>query len=162
MAYNTIKIRKYSDVIEEHIASAIIVPGMLLQVASTDTVAKHATIYGNVIPMFALEDELQGREIGDAFAALEPVQCWIPNRGDVVLAILADGQNVAIGDLLISHGDGYLMKYTATDDSDFTQHPNQIVGMAMEAKNLATGNSSGGALDDPTLEFNARIKVRIL
>jgi hypothetical protein len=162
MAYNTIKIRKYSDVIEEHVAGAAIIPGMLLAIASTDKVVKHATMYGNVMPMFALEDELQGREIGDAFAALEPVQCWIPNRGDVVLAILADGQNVAIGDLLISHGDGYLMKYTSSKDSDYTQHPNQIVGMAMEAKNISTADSSGGALDDPTIGFNARIKVRIL
>lgn len=160
MGYNTIKIRKYSDVIEEHVAAAGLVPGMLLEITTAGKVRKHSRMFGNVMPMFALEDELQGKEIGDAFVTNDRVQCWIPNRGDVVLAILFDGQSVEIGDLVISHGDGYLMKYIASDDSDYTQNPNQIVGMAMEKKDLS--GSSGEETGDTILGFNARFKVRIL
>lgn len=157
---NTIKIRKYSDVIEEHIAAAAINPGALIEVTSLDKVQKHATAAGNVMPMFALEDELQGKGIDEAYALGDPVQCWIPNRGDVVLAILADEQNIAIGDLLVSNGDGTLKKYVSSDDSSYTQHPNQVACMAMEAVDLS--GSSGEETAGGILDFAGRIKVRIL
>lgn len=160
MAYNTIKIRKYSDVVEEHVAASTITPGQLLELTSADKVQAHSHAAGNVLPMFALEDEMQGKEIGDTIAAAGQVQCWIPNRGDVVLGILADGQSVVIGDLLVSNGDGSLKKYVPSDDSDYTQHPNQIVGAVMEAKDLS--GSSGEEEAGGVLDFAARVKVRIL
>ena len=76
MAYNTIKVKKYSDVIEEYSASAAITPGHLIELASATTVKVHATAGGNVLPMFALENELEGEDIDDAFAANDKVQCW--------------------------------------------------------------------------------------
>ena len=59
MAINTIKLKKYSDVIIEKEADATITPGMLLSLNSDDEVLAHAVAGGNVVPiMFALEDEL--------------------------------------------------------------------------------------------------------
>lgn len=157
---NTIKIKKYSDVIEEHVAAAAINPGALIEITSLDKVQKHATAAGNAIPMFALEDELQGKGIDEAYALGDPVQCWIPNRGDVVYAILADEQNIAIGDLLVSNGDGTLKKYVSSDDSSYTQHPNQIIGMTTEAVDLS--GSSGEEAEGGILDFSKRFKLRIL
>ena len=97
MSYNTIKIKKYSDVIEEYAAAAAIIPGMLIELTTDNTVKAHATSGGNVLPMFALEDELQGRGIDTSYAAAEKVQCWIPNRGDVVLE--------RIGSIVVDLGD---------------------------------------------------------
>src|SRR4030042_88936 len=101
MSYETVKLKKYLDIIEEYEADAAITPGMLIELNSDEEVKAHATAGGNVLPMFALEDELQGHGLEDQFAAGDMVQCWIPNRGEVVYAILADGQNVAIGDFQI-------------------------------------------------------------
>lgn len=117
MAKNTIKIKKYSDVVEEMKANAAITPGMLVEEMTTGNVRAHATPSGNAIPMFALEDELQGKTIDDAFAENDQVQVWIPGRGDMVYGLLAQGQNVARGTFLVSNGDGYLA--AVTDPASF-------------------------------------------
>jgi len=138
MAYNTIKIKKYADVVEEFVANAAITPGMLVEIMNTGKVRKHATSGGNAVPMFALEDELQGKDIDDAYVAADQVQVWIAGRGDLVYALLADGQNVSIGDFLVSNGDGYLKKYAY----DSAERDELIVAIAREA--IDRSSSSGG------------------
>lgn len=161
MAYNTIKVKKYSDVIEEMVASAAVTPGMLLIIESTGTVKAHNQADKDVFPIFALEDELQGKGIDDAYAANAPVQCWIPYRGDIVNAILADGENVAIGDPLTSDGYGRLKKHVTDAGSSavpWTVYPEQIVGYAAEALDLS--GSSGAEVSGP-LGYHKRLLVRI-
>ena len=157
MAYNTIKLKSYVDNIEEKIANAAITPGMLIEPMSTDKVRAHATAEGNALPMFALEDDLQGNAIGDAYAADDPVQCWIPVRGDEVYAILADGYDADIGSKLVSNGDGYLRTHTAEVQSD-AEATEQIVAEALEA--VDTSDSSGGE-SSGALAYARRIKVRV-
>ena len=106
MARQTVKIKSYTDVNNEYAANAAITPGMLIELMSTGKVRAHATAEGNVINLFALEDNMRGRDILTAFAANEPVQCWSPTPGDEVAAIIADGENIVIGDFLASNGDG--------------------------------------------------------
>lgn len=138
MAKNTIKIKNYSNVIEERAAVAAITPGMLLELTSADKVQAHSTARGDVCPpMFALENELEGQGITDAYAADDQVQVWIPNRGDQVYALLADGETATIGEKLVSDGNGYLLCYTG---DSATQE--KIVGIALEAVDRST--SSGG------------------
>ena len=161
MAYNTIKVKKYSDVIEEMVASAAITPGMLLIIESTGKVKAHNQADKDVFPIFALEDELQGKGIDDAYAANAPVQCWIPYRGDIVNAILADGQKVVVGDPLTSDGYGRLKKHvtdTGASTVPWTVYPEQIVGYAAEALNLS--GSSGEETSGP-LGYHKRLLVRI-
>ena len=161
MAYNTIKVKKYSDVIEEMVASAAITPGMLLIIENTGKVKAHDQADKDVFPIFALEDELQGKGIDDAYAANDPVQCWIPSRGDIVNAILADGQKVVIGDPLTSDGYGRLKKHvtdTGASTVPWTVYPEQIVGYAAEALDLS--GSSGAEVSGP-LGYHKRLLVRI-
>jgi len=161
MAYNTIKVKKYSDVIEEMVASAAITPGMLLIIESTGKVKAHNQADKDAFPIFALEDELQGKGIDDAYAANDPVQCWIPYRGDIVNAILADGQKVVIGDPLTSDGYGRLKKHvtdTGASTVPWTVYPEQIVGYATEALDLS--GSSGAEVSGP-LGYHKRLLVRI-
>jgi len=146
-AKHTIKVKKYSDVIEEYVANAAITPGDLIEVMTTGLVRKHATINANALPMFALEDESQGKIITQDYASTDIVQCWIPGRGDQVYATLASGQNVTIGTFLCSNGNGHL-KAVADQSSLGDDEPNRIVGIATEAV-----NASGAA---------ARIIVRII
>ena len=161
MAYNTIKVKKYSDVIEEMVASAAVTPGMLLIIESTGKVKAHNQADKDAFPIFALEDELQGKGIDDAYAANDPVQCWIPYRGDIVNAILADGEKVDIGDPLTSDGYGRLKKHVTDTGSSavpWTVYPEQIVGYAAEALDLS--GSSGAEVSGP-LGYHKRLLVRI-
>ena len=162
MAYNTIKVKKYSDVIEEMVASAAVTPGMLLIIESTGKVKAHNLADQDVFPIFALEDELQGKGINDAYAANDPVQCWIPYRGDIVNAILADGENVGIGDALTSDGYGRLKKHVTDVGASAAElvsvYPLQIVGYAAEALDLS--GSSGAETSGP-LGYHKRLLVRI-
>lgn len=136
----TIKIKNYLNIQEEYDANATITPGMLIEVISTGKVRAHAEEDGNVIPMFALEDELQGKIISEDYDADTPVQVWIPQRGDQVYAILAQGENVSIGDFLVSNGDGKL-KALAALSSIGDVEPLQIVGEATEAINATAADA---------------------
>lgn len=166
MAKNTIVLKNYSYIREEYTAAAAITPGHLVEMTSAGKVQVHANAGQNMIPMFALEDELQGNGIDDAYSSDDPVQVWIPGRGDQVYAVLADGEDVAKGDLLESAGDGTLQKHTpdtetlGVDSSANVAsiYTNQIVGEALEALDLSgsSGEESSGALG-----YNKRIKVRI-
>jgi len=153
---NTIKIKKYSDVIEEYKAAGTITPGMLLQLTSADKVQAHANAGQNQLPMFALEDELQGRGIDTDYTADNQVQVWVPYRGDMVYALLNDGETVVIGDYLESAGNGKLRKHVPIVDSASdveTIYPNAIVGQAVEAVDMSDSSAA-----DPT----GRIRVRII
>lgn len=154
MAYNTVKIKKYSDVIEEWVANAAITPGMLVELMSTGLVRAHSTQNGQAVPMFALEDELQGKDIADAYAADDKVQVWIPTRGDQVYALLVDGASVDIGDFLVSNGDGYLREF-AGGSATTEDLPLEIVAMALEAIDRST--SSGGDTN-----VTGRIRVMVV
>ena len=146
----TVKLKKYADIINEYPAVAAITPGHLVELTSADKVQAHGTEGGNAIPQFALEDELQGKAITDAYAADDRVFVWVAGRGDEVNAILADGENVAIGDFLESKGNGTLKKWVAESATDV---PNAIVGQALEAVDM-----SGSSGEDPS----ARIAIRIV
>jgi len=166
MSRRTIKYKNYSNVMEELDAYAAITPGMLLALTSAGKAQAHPNAGQNALPMFACEDELQGNDIDTAYAADDKVQVWIPGRGDIVLGILADGQNVAIGDYLESNGDGKLKKHVADVESfesaeagSITVYPNQIVGQAIEAVDI--DDSSGGE-SSGDLGYDKRIKVRII
>lgn len=148
MAYNTIKIKTYSNNIEELKATAVaITPGMLVERTSANLVQAHSSAGGKVIPMFATEDDLQGNGITDNYAVSTQVQCIIPYRGDVIYALLANGETAVIGSYLVSNGDGYLQVY-ATESNDAA-----IVGRALEAVDMS--DSSGA---DPS----GRIAIEII
>lgn len=161
MAYNTIKIKKYVDIIEEYVATSALYPGALVELDSYGQVKNHSTAGGNALPMFALEDEFQGRGIDTIYAAGTKVQVWIPNRGEVVLGILADGEDVAIGDFLESNGAGYLRKHVADYGDSHTGTVQQaIVGVVLEEMD-ASADSSGQDMG-AGLGVNKRVRVRVI
>jgi len=153
--YNTIKLKNYLQHQEEYVAVAAITPGMLLEITSAGKVQAHSLAGRTHIGMFAVEDELQGKTIQDAYAALDQVNCWIPVTGDVVYARLADGQNVIIGDLLESNGNGELRKVVRTNESwesadsqqAKSQYDHHIIGIALEAQDLSLLEGSESSAD---------------
>jgi hypothetical protein len=163
-AYQTVKVKKYSDVIVEFVASNAITPGMLVeQTPSAATCRRHATNNGTAIPMFALEDELQGKGIDSNYAIGDVVQVWIAGRGDVVYALLADEENIAIGDALVSDGAGRLKKHTpATGDSGTYIYDHSIVGIALDALNLSSMGPSGSESSAGGKWYNPRVRIRVV
>lgn len=159
---NTIKIKSYSNIVEEMAATAAAIkPGMILEMgsASNATVCKaHATANGNVVPMIALEDELQGKSIYDAYSATAgtKIQVWIPTRGDIAYLIPVDGTALAIGDFVTSNGDGRVKKYVVTVDSAAdveTIYDRIIIGQVLET--ITSASESAG-------EEEEMVMVRIL
>jgi hypothetical protein len=145
MAKNTIKVRKFSDIQDEHKADAVITPGMLLEITATG-VKKHATAAGKHAFLFALEDELQGKTIDEDYVAADRVQVWVAGRGDIVNAILEDESTIAIGDFVESNGEGLVQAVSGS-------YP---IGVALEAVNLSTlpegsESSAGGIYHNPRI-----------
>ena len=162
----TIKIKNYSNVFEEYGAAAAITPGMLIELASASTVQAHGNAGKNALPMFALENELEGGTVNDVYATDDKVQCWVPGRGDFVWGILADGENVSVGDFLESNGDGMLKKHVedtesfeSADPGEITVYSNQIVGQAIEAVDIS---DSSGLESSGDLGYDKRIKFRVI
>ena len=155
----TVKVTKYSDIELEVQAAAAVTPGMLLELTTAGYVQAHSSSGQNVFPYFALENELEGGGISDAYATGDKVKVWIPGRGDVVHALLADGENAAIGNFVESNGDGYLKVHAADEMSAGTDvYSNQIVGQVIEAVDLS--DSSGA---ESSAQYEAqRIKIRII
>lgn len=132
MKKNTIKLKKYLDVIEEYTATAVaITPGDLLELTSAGLVQAHSTDSGTVLPMFALEDELQGNGIDDDYAACAKIQVWVAVRGEQVFANIADDEVITTGDFLVSNGDGTL-KGTTNSSATLDEFPSSVVGVALE------------------------------
>jgi len=144
MAKNTIKLKNYLNINVEYAAAAAITPGHLVELTSAGTVQVNGTAADtSAAKWFAFEDELQGKNIDTAFSAGDKVQVWCTIPGDEVYAYLKDGQNVAIGAMLESAGDGSLKAVSTAGTT---------LAVALEAVDLsASANTT-----------NARIKVRIV
>lgn len=104
--YKTIKVKKYSDVIEEFVAAGDITPGMVVKLTADGEVEPG----GSALIMVALEDELQGKGIDDAYVAGDPVQVWIPYRGDIFNGI---GSGLTVGAFVEAGTDGRLVAHNA-------------------------------------------------
>jgi len=153
MAFRTITI-KGDPVRGEDAATAVkITPGQLIERTSADVVQKHSTAGGTAARMFALEDENQGKAIGDDYAASARVLHGIFKAGDEVYPLLANGENAVIGSVLESNGDGDL-RVQAADASFSAGDLYSAIGIAREALDM-----SGSSGADPT---SRRIRVEIL
>lgn len=131
---NTIKLKKYLDVVNEFEAGGNITPGHLLQLGSNKKVTVHSTANGIVSHLFALEDELQGKGIDDAYASGDKVQVWSAVRGEEVYA-LANGA-ITVGEFLIAANDGTL-KPSESSSIGLDEFPHCIVGIALSATTSA-------------------------
>lgn len=132
---NTIVGKGYVNIRDEKIAAGTIKPGMLVERTSADKVQAHSRAAGPVNKLFALEDENQGNDIDDNYAANDVVKLWRPVPGEQVYAIVDDNTQdaIVIGDFLESAGDGRLRKCTDTTSAGNPEFGSAIVGVALEA-----------------------------
>jgi len=129
----------------EAIANAAITPGQFVELLSTGKVQKVAAAGGDVERLLAIEDYLQGNDVADDYDAADKVMYRAFGRGDKVYAILADGENAAIGSNLVMAGAG---EVKVADTSTET-----IIAKAVEA--VDASDSAATAVAD------RRIVIRI-
>lgn len=113
-------------------ASAAITPGDLIEFGGSADVRVHATVGGQARRAFALENDLIGKGIDDAYAAGDLVQYGVFVPGAEVYARLAAGETCSKGDALESAGNGRLQVSS-------TPVEGSIVAWALEAQASAGG-----------------------
>ena len=118
---------------KEAYAAAGITPGHLIELTSANKVRKHSTEGGVAEAYFAIENALVGKTIDDAYITNDVVMGYLAAKGDVVNAYIQAGQNIAIGDKLISAADGTLQELGTEATGTVVR---TVVGVAMEAANL--------------------------
>lgn len=152
---NNVLVKGEGQVRIEAIATAVvIVPGYLIERATATTVRAHSSAGGNAMKMFALEDDLQGKGIDDNYAASARIQAVIAQRGDIINAVLANGQNAVAGtSFLESNGNGQLRVH-AVGSAAVVEAPEAVVGLALESLDL-----SGSSGVDPA---SARILTEVI
>lgn len=125
---------------EERLAAGTISPGMLLTIDSDGAVLAHDTEGGLAGRSFAEVDALQGNTLDDDYSADDLVSINIEMPGSECQAFLKAGENVVIGDKLVSAGDGTLIDADSVSSGVTIV---QYIAIALEALDL----SGSGAVD---------------
>lgn len=110
-------------------------PGMLIRRTSANEANVHNVSGGAGATLIAVEDEYQGDYtstggVDKAYAVASPVFCEYALPGAKRYLLLKASENVAIGDFLISGGDGTFIKTTGT--------PSKVFAQVEEASNVAS------------------------
>ena len=145
--------------LEEHIASAAFTPGHLVEIHNSSgnlRARKHASAGQAAEYSVALENPLAGSSatdveantIDDAYAANDRARIGYFKKGEEAFVYIRAGENLSIGDKLISAGDGTLMAQVGADSSGNDDTP---IAVAMEALDLSATGAS-----------NTRLRVRFI
>ena len=129
---NTI-ILKGGFVRKEGEASAGITPGHLVEFGGTNDLRVHASAAGVARKAFAIENDLVGDGIDDAYVVGDSVQYGVFESGAEIYAWLNYGESVSKGAALVSAGDGSLAAVGSEPETDV------VVAFAMETKDNSTG-----------------------
>ena len=136
MAYKTILLKgNGADLLrKEAIVGTILTPGMLVDVDASG-LKPHAVDGGNALPLFGVENDLEGTAISHAYSTGERGFYRHCMPGEEVYAWLEQGESVVPGDFLISVGNGRLKKDTG-ESSTAGEMP--IVARSEETLDLST------------------------
>lgn len=148
MAINKRILRKENEIEFTKNAAAALNPGHLVEVTSANKVQKHSTEGGYAERFVALEYVYTGGSIDDAYASGDEVVVRSLQSNDVAYMYIKAGVDVAVGEALISAGDGTLI---GESDAGSGVTVKQIIGYATAAVDL----TASGAVATRT---NVRIK----
>ena len=124
-------------ILKEGEASEGITPGHLVEFGGSNDLQLQSTAAGVARRAFALENDLVGKGVDDAYVAGDTVRYGVFEQGAEVYAWLDGGENVAKGAQLVPAGDGSLAEVGSGEEAS-------ICAFAMEAVDNS-GTSAGGA-----------------
>lgn len=113
-------------------ASAAITPGDLIEFGGSNDLQVHSVVGGPARKAFALENDLVGKGVDDAYTAGDTVQYGVFQPGAEAYCRLAATETCSKGDFLESAGNGRLQVTSSAV-------PASIVGVALEAQGSAGG-----------------------
>lgn len=120
-----------------------ILPGMLVRPTAVSgvrpTFAVHNVAGGNGVFFLVLEnryygDAVTGGGVATAWTDASDIEVEIPMPGSLRALLLKASENVAVGDLLVSGGDGTFIKATAFSSGN----PYRYFAQVLEASNVGT------------------------
>ena len=117
---------------KEAAALGNITPGMLVEIAAGGVQA-HSSAGEAAALSFANEYGLTGGTIDDVYETGDQVIYTTYSNGAGIYALLANGENAAVGALLASNGDGSLKVAVAEDN---------VVAQAVDALNNTSGSAA--------------------
>jgi hypothetical protein len=123
---------------EEAIGSGALYPGMMVELTSLLRVRAHSTEGGEGERAFVVEDALQGKTVDDVYATGTLVSYNIVARGAVIMARIDEGQNITMGEKLMSSGEGNLIGQSSAVSSGELQ---TIIAVALEDLDLSDSGS---------------------
>lgn len=123
---------------EALVVTAVVTPGHLLMIDSTGKVKPHDSAGGVAAAMVAKERDFLGKTITDTCAIGDTCPYYIGKKGDRFYALVATGNNVAIGTFLESAGTGAL-RITTHSAAALANAAAWPVFQALEAVNNASG-----------------------
>lgn len=135
---------------EAKAGEAGILPGMLIKLNSSGQVIKHTT-EGGILgdeKLFAIEDALQGKNADQVYDNGTRVTYIVAPPGSTINMLIEDGQDISIGDKIMSAGNGLLKETTDLESGETLA---QVIGVATEENDLTGSNTS-----------NTRSQVRIV
>lgn len=120
---------------ETKAAEAGIYPGMLLRLDANGEVEIHDVEGGELgdETLVAEEDALQGNTVDTVYADDAIVSYMIPNKGSVVNLLVEDGQDLSIGEKVMSAGNGCVKAIDTLESGETLAH---VIGIAEEAIDL--------------------------
>lgn len=141
-APRTIILRGVEETIsKEGKAGGAITPGHLVDLNSSNAWVVHAVAAGASQKAFAIENDMVGKGIDDAYASGDWAQVRICSPGIEVYALVAAAATaIAAGDYVESAGDGTVRKVTAGNPSGTPPvYAGIPVGKALEAVDNSAG-----------------------
>lgn len=132
--------RKGPYIHEEAAAGAAgIKPGMLIKLNSSGQVVIHDDEGGRGEAGIVEEDALQGGNVSTAYTSGDVLSYLLPTKGGEANVLIEDGQDISIGDKLISAGNG---KFKIASDLESGETLDQVIAIATEANDLTGSNTS--------------------
>jgi hypothetical protein len=150
----TIVVKGGEEAVEALANEANIYPGHLMDLLSTGKVQMNDTVAQPIERIVAIEDYLQGNDIANAYTNGERVSMrkFLPN--DVALLVLADGENVAIGDYVEPTTGGEVKKLAVNSDGVTVTNKAAVLGVAVTAVDASDSATTALA--------SRRIKIRFV
>jgi hypothetical protein len=131
-------------------AGSAIKPGYLLERDNATEVSEHSSAGENAVPMFAVENEVVGKDIDTVYAVGDNVLFEVMTPGTEVYALVAASATaITAGAFVESAGDG-TVRIASTSAATADTERLGIIGQALED----VDNSGGGS------EARIRIEIR--
>lgn len=141
---------------EEGVAGSALYPGQLVKKNSSGNIVVHDVQGGPALLRVIKEDSLKANTVLQALTSGDVVPYHVAAKGNKLLMLLKNGQNVAIGEPLMSAGDGTLITNPGEQLANIVAPSTTITNTNVET----TFSNGSYAIGANTLAVGDKIRIR--